>query len=588
MDAELRQRLVDAEGRLLPALSDENLLSSFHSTWSKLEVDVSDMKTQGVLTEDTLGLAHAVASRISTILHCHLEVQQEKKFLVTRFASSGKEGLAGLCQASMSLASLAQSTDKRCIQFIVTTSKWLLEHIHNPYPSPQFKACVAEACGCSQNSVNSWFIGARRRIGWTSLCRERFHNCRADAVDAAYRALVRPDPARPLPAAVIEAFSAVKTDAECLYSSFAKTATAVDLDAVVNDMTDRSAQRLSTEGSCQEGMCRGEAEILAYHEDHRSETTVCSSPFSSPPPPVSAISTLVPSLSDESDDEDQDITPPVLAGRKRRASLSEDQCTTPIERSKRSCIRPSPNPSTDATQPLPPSSDKRSATHASLALRAKYVLPRSRKRRLSAGALRNIPKHPHGLPVTPRPHVVSDPLPRTTISHAGDMEEWFQTNFQTLFDLPAPVECSDLDPSTQWEVLFGGYAVPSASLQSELRLIPSPLTSSEAVLPDVQERGGGFCDFDHLLPLGTEACENTSPGLPSSALYFSPEYQCALSDGTPSLGSISFLDDWVTLCESTPQTESLSTHASSELSFFELPNLSAFPPLVDGQAALAP
>lgn len=580
MDAEVRQRLLDAEGGLLSALSDESLLSSFHSMWSKLEVDVSDMKVQGILLEDTLGLAHTVASRISTVLHCYLEVRHERKFLVTGFASSGKEGSAGLCRTSVSRASSDQSADERCIPFIATTSKWLLEHIHNPYPSPQFKASVAEACGCSQNSVNSWFIGARRRIGWTTLCREQFRNCRADAADAAYRALVRPDPARPLPVAVIEAFLAVKTHAEGLYSSFTKNAIAVDLDVVVNGMVDHNGQRLSMEGNCQQGMCRREAEVLAYHANQPFEPTIYpSSPFSSPPPPVSAIPTLVPSLLEESDDEDQDVTPPVLAGRKRRASLSENQRDASIERLKRPCIRSSPNPSTSATEPPSPPSDKRSATHASLELRAKCALPRSRKRRLSEGAQRNIPKHPHGVPVAPRSQVVSDPLPKTTIPHADDMEDWFQTNFQTLFDLPAPVECSDLDPSTQWEVLLGGYAVPSAPLRSEAYLIPSPPRSSEAVLQNVQERGGSFSDFGDLpLPLGSDACENILSGVQSSALQFSPEHRFVLSDGMPSLGSVSFLDDWVTLCESTPQTES----PSSELDFFELSDLLALQPLVDG------
>ncbi|KAI6109345.1 hypothetical protein EV401DRAFT_364642 [Pisolithus croceorrhizus] len=582
-EAEVRQRLIDAEGSLLSALSDESLLPPFHSMWSKLEVDISDMKGQGILTEDTLGLAHAVASRISTVLQCYLEVRHERN--VTGFVSSGKEGSVGLCQASMSRASLAQSADERYFPFIATTSKWLLEHIHNPYPSPQFKASVAEACGCSQNSVNSWFIGARRSIGWTSLCREQFRSCRADAADAAYRALVRPDPARPLPAAVIEAFLVVKMNAEGLYSSFIKNVTAVDLDAIVNDTADHNTQRLFTEGNYQQNICRGVAEIPTYHEDQRSETAICFSPFSFPPPSISAVPTLVPSLSDESDDEDQDVAPPVLAGRKRRTSLSENQRTAPMERPKRLCIRPSPNSSPDATEPPSPSSDKRSATHASLELRTKYVPPRSRKRRLSEGAPRNIPKSLHGLPVTPRLQVVSDPLPRTTISHAGNMEDWFQMNFQTLFDLPAPVECSDLDPSTQWEVLFGGYAVPSVPLQSEPHLVPSPLRSSESVLQDVQERGGGFSDFDDLLlPLRNEACANTLPGIRSSALHFSPEHQFALSDGMPSLESVSFLDQWVTFCEST-QTESLDTHASSELGLFELPDLLALQPLVDGQAA---
>ncbi|KAI6047942.1 C-terminal domain of homeodomain 1-domain-containing protein [Pisolithus marmoratus] len=565
MDAEIRQRLLHAEEDLLSALSDETLLLPFHSAWSKLEVDLSDMKAQGVLTKDTLALADVVALRISTVVQCYLDIQRQQESLRATFASSGKEILMGLCPPSMPSNSSAQSSDERCSSFIATTSKWLLEHIHNPYPSPQFKASVAEACDCSQSSVNSWFINARRRIGWTHLCREQFRNCRADAVDAAYRALVRPDPARPLSAAIIEAFLAVKADAEGLYSSFTQSATAVDLDTALNDMTDYGAQRLTTEGHCQQAMCRGNAKIPAYHEDQRSEITTYPSPFSSPPPPVSAVPTLVYSLSDESDDEDQDVAPPILAGRKRRANLSENQCTTRTERAKRLCIWPSPIPSTDASDPPHPSSDERTTIHASLETRPRCVLPRSRKRRLSEGTQCNTPKHPHGLPVAPRPQVVSDPLPRTTISNESNIEDWFHTNFQSLFDPPTPVECSDPDPTTQWEVLFGGYSIPSASLQSE----------PHSVLQDVQQHGGDFSGSDNLfLPLGNEACEGTLPGTRSPALHLS-------------LGGVPFLDEWVTFCESPPQRESVGIHRSSELGFFEFPDLSASQLLVESQAALA-
>ncbi|KAI6153912.1 hypothetical protein BKA82DRAFT_997541 [Pisolithus tinctorius] len=586
MDAEIRQRLIDAQGGLLSALSDENLLLPFHSTWSKLQVDISDMNAQGILTQDTLALAHVVASRISTVSQCYLDLKQTQDSLRAGFARSGKGFLAGLCPASASSTSPVQSAEERCVPFIATTSKWLLEHIHNPYPSPQFKASVAEACCCSPNSVNSWFIGARRRIGWTSLCREQFRNCRADAVDAAYRALVRPDPVRPLPAAIIEAFVTVKANAEGLYS-FTKHATAIDRDAVVNDTVECGTRTLTTEGSCQQEMFGRQAEIHTYHEDQRSETTIYPSPFSSSPPPASAIPTLVPSFSDESDDEDQDVAPLVLAGRKRRANIPDSECAVRTERPKRLCTRPSRNPSINASEPPSPSSDEGTTSSETEAIRA---LPRSRKRRLSEGAERNVPKRPHGLPVTLRSQAVSDPLPRITISNESDIEDWFQTNFQTLFDLPAPVECSDLDPSTQWEVLFGGYSIPSASVPSDTHLMHSPPTFPEAVLQDVQECSGDFSVFDDLfLPLGNEACEDALLKIRSSAPHLSPEHQFALPNGTSSVEGVSFLDDWVTFCESTPQPESVGTHAPFEPNFFEFPDLSVSQPAKDsrlGQVAL--
>ncbi|KAI5982714.1 hypothetical protein EDD15DRAFT_2320551 [Pisolithus albus] len=325
MDTDIRQRLLDAEEGLFSALTDETLLLPFHSTWSQLEIDLSDMKAQGVLTEDTLALAHAVASRISTVVQCYLDIQREQESLRAGLLSSGKEILAALSQTPIS------STEDSCVPFFVPASRWLLEHIHNPYPSPQFKASLAETCNCSQNSVNSWFIGARRRIGWTSLCRERFRSCRADAIDAAYRALVRPDPARPLPAAVIEAFSVVKANADDLYS-FTKNPTAIDLSGVVNDMADYGTQRSIAEGNCRQDICRRTAEKI---KDERSKITTYCSPFSFSPPPISAIPTLVPSLSDESDDDDQDVAPLILAGRKRRPSLSENQCSARVEPPKR-------------------------------------------------------------------------------------------------------------------------------------------------------------------------------------------------------------------------------------------------------------
>lgn len=220
--------------------------------------------------------------------------------------------------------------------FIASAYSWLLDNVHNPYPSAQLKASIAENCGCSQNSVNTWFISARRRIGWTSLCREQFRNCRADATDAAYRALVRSDSSRPLPASVVQAFVAIKVNAEELYSStFAQSALAKDLDAVVKDLSACDGQILVEENL--DGTLSKKSKTQACHKKQRlGSIDFHVSSVSPSPPPASAIPALVSSLSDESEDEEQlDVAPPLLAGRKRSASNLDQECPTRLEQSRK-------------------------------------------------------------------------------------------------------------------------------------------------------------------------------------------------------------------------------------------------------------
>lgn len=223
--------------------------------------------------------------------------------------------------------------------FIATAYSWLLDNVHNPYPSAQLKASIAETFGCSQKSVDTWFISARRRIGWTSLCREQFRNCRADALDAAYRALVRSDPSRPLTASVVQAFVVIKVNAEGLYSStFSQSALARDLDAVVKDLTSCDGQVLvqEKEKATEETNSRKKERTQAYHNKRFGSINSHLSSVSPPPPPVSAIPALVSSLSDESEDEEQlDVAPPPLAGRKRRASSLGQECLVHSEQPKK-------------------------------------------------------------------------------------------------------------------------------------------------------------------------------------------------------------------------------------------------------------
>ena len=87
------------------------------------------------------------------------------------------------------------------------------------------------------------------------------------------------------------------------------------------------------------------------------------------------------------------------------------------------------------------------------------VLP-SRKRRLSDADSAGIPKRLRGS-VAPRLHTVSDPLPRFNMENEYSVDDWFNTNFDTLFAIPPPVDATEPDFSASWEVeLFKDYSIP--------------------------------------------------------------------------------------------------------------------------------
>ena len=88
------------------------------------------------------------------------------------------------------------------------------------------------------------------------------------------------------------------------------------------------------------------------------------------------------------------------------------------------------------------------------------VLP-SRKRRLSDVDVSEIPKRPRGSVAAPRSHIVSDPLSYLNLENGHSIDDWFNTNFDTLFAIPPPVDAIEPDFSASWEVeLFRDYSIP--------------------------------------------------------------------------------------------------------------------------------
>jgi hypothetical protein len=233
--------------------SGAKMIASWHQTWSALP---NDLFSNGTACNETSSLVHFVASRISNIASCYLDVKHEEESFASQLSIDCDAMLHQMNALNLNAQSKslhpdsatrppaspptptqnAESSSSPCLP---PAYRWLLDNLHNPYPSAEVKARIAAASSCQVSSVNSWFINARRRIGWTTLCRERFSNCRADMIDAAYRALVEEDLQRALSPELRHSFVAMKVAAEGLYSStpFTRSTLAGDLDAIVKDMT---------------------------------------------------------------------------------------------------------------------------------------------------------------------------------------------------------------------------------------------------------------------------------------------------------------------------------------------------------------
>lgn len=63
---------------------------------------------------------------------------------------------------------------------------WLLGHLHNPYPSKAIRQQFAQQSGAQEKDIDTWFIEARKRIGWNEI-RRAYFDTRFDMIKAATR-----------------------------------------------------------------------------------------------------------------------------------------------------------------------------------------------------------------------------------------------------------------------------------------------------------------------------------------------------------------------------------------------------------------
>jgi Homeobox KN domain len=320
MNTTLRERLIRAEQQLLLAVASKDeetlALKIFSQEWSKLAHDIKGVEAAGQLDDDTTIILSQASRAIENIANCMLEsgaILQEAQTcsfreFIQNIPSDGLSSIASLhlhaiAPRHLLFSNLSSSMTPSILgqqKFLDSFAyRWLLQNIHNPYPSSVRTRIISNVSGTSTAQVELWFREARDSIGWNKLSHDFFAGSVNSTVAAARRVYLERD--RNLSFEIVSAFTAVKAFAETLFSEHPflqgkNIKTVMDQDHHVGFFPDESG--IDPEG-------------------------IPVPPQANLPAPLDPFS----DMSDSDDSEEEDTTPPLsIAGYKR--ALAEDLLTS--------------------------------------------------------------------------------------------------------------------------------------------------------------------------------------------------------------------------------------------------------------------
>ena len=323
MNATLRERLLRAEQRFLLAVvsNDEESSQVFSQEWSQLAQDIASVEIAGQLDDDTACLLSQVSRAVENIANCMLEsgaiLQEAQTCLTSEFIhdipsnpSPHPQAIAPYHPLFSNSPSMTPSILGQQKLLDSYAYRWLMQNIHNPYPSSVQTRIMSDASGTSTAQVELWFQEIRDSIGWSKLSHNLFAGSVNATVAAATRVYLERD--KDISFDIVFAFKVVKASAETLFSEHpalqgknAKTALAQANPTVVMDQYHHMGPLPD------ESMIEPEGIIVPPQVD--------------PPAPLDPFSDL--SDSDESEEEDT-TPPPPIAGCKR--PLGEDVLTSQV------------------------------------------------------------------------------------------------------------------------------------------------------------------------------------------------------------------------------------------------------------------
>ncbi|KAF9455825.1 C-terminal domain of homeodomain 1-domain-containing protein [Collybia nuda] len=554
----LQHRLTHAEADFLLAVSQGGpALISFRDQWLALLKDMECGARTHSIDDETVSLGDLVASRIAIMSESLLDFQSSADLMQSQL----EDVFAGiditdmqfeLPQASRTTSppatSLAQESLPNTVPhsslYIKHAQRWLLKNLHNPYPPKSVRDAIASSTASDRKCIDTWFIDARKRIGWNTLRREMFSNKRVDIVDAAMRFFGEDDTHRPLDENIRFRFLEIEMRVRELYDEkLSESALATKLDIVVKDMT--------SERKAQETVRK----LRQRRKDRAMDNALATLSYPSPHLSPHHVPEHLPPYYEL----DTTVAPPMPITGFKRSNTLESQFKLPFTRNKRPRTDgviglPSPAPSQE--EPLSPEEQTKILSDA-----IGFVDPVRRKRRLSDSDSQHVPKRPRNNLSGSRSYSVSDSLHPSYTSSL-----WNESHPNIL----STAISSESNPSVAFDIELYNYSnliqelypsIEFSGASNDAYCRPDTCTLS----PEAAFSGQKFSnDFDRRLPLDI--------GIPSSD--FTSSETSALSLFESSLSQTSFnmssaVPDTVTIAD-----YSLSMPSDSDPGFHWM-----FPPL---------
>ena len=330
MSPTLREQLIRTEQHFLLAVvsNDEEALKVFSQEWSQLARDIKNTKATGRLDDDTAHLLSEVSQAIENMAVCVLE---SGAILQESLTHSIGDLIQDITCGDPSKASLHSQVIAPCrLLFSDLPSTtilgrqelldsyaycWLMQNIHDPYPSSVQTQIIGDISGTPAVQVELWFQEFRDSIGWSKLSRDFFAGSVSATVAAARRVYLERD--KNISFDIVFAFSAVKTSAETLFSECpSPQGKNVDTELVgpIHTMVVGQGHHM---GSAPDEYTINPNSIPVFPQAY----------FSAPQDPLS-------DLSDSDDSEEEDTTPPPsIVGFKRL--LAEDELVSQVADTRR-------------------------------------------------------------------------------------------------------------------------------------------------------------------------------------------------------------------------------------------------------------